>query len=87
MIEAHLKSSLRKDSNSKVINISYDSSIKILSIISSDNKFEIFKVNTEKEENDHLLKKLLRTEKKKLLKRKREEDNEEEEKSEDEKIN
>jgi hypothetical protein len=71
MIEAHLKCNLRKDSNSRVININYDPLLNTLTVISSDNKFEIFKVNTAKEESEHLIKKMIRLEKRKILKRKR----------------
>lgn len=69
MLEAHLQSTLRKDSNSKVLDITYYSNLKALSILSSDNKLEIFKVTLDK--HDTLIKKLVRTEKRKILKRKK----------------
>lgn len=58
MLEAHLKSTLKKDSNSKVLEIHYHEDLKILTVLSSDNKFEIFKLNIDKE--DSLIKKILR---------------------------
>ena len=71
MIEANLKGNLRKDSNARVLMINYDSELTILTVVSSDNKVELFKVSPEKEENQKLIKKIIRQEKKKQLKRKR----------------
>lgn len=60
---------IKKDSNARVLEINYLNDLKILTTISSDNKFEIIKVNIDKK--DSLIKKLLRNEKRKALKRKR----------------
>ena len=70
-LECLLSTSLRKDSNQRALELIYHSDQKLLSVLSSDNKLEVFKVTTEKKES--LLKKLFRTEKRKALKRKRKE--------------
>jgi hypothetical protein len=51
--------------------MSYSSTINHLIVLSSDNKFELIKVNIDNK--DSILKKMLRHEKRKALKRKREE--------------
>ena len=63
-------STIKKDSGSRVLEISYSSTINHLMVLSSDNKFELIKVNLDNKES--ILKKLLRHEKRKQLKRKRE---------------
>jgi hypothetical protein len=69
MLEANLKGSLKKDSGSKTLEVLYEQRLKILAVVSTDNKLEIFRVNTDK--SDSLVKKLLRYEKRQLLKRKK----------------
>jgi hypothetical protein len=68
-LELALVGNLKKDSGSRVLEMNYDRSLRLLEVLSSDNKFELFKVNIDKK--DSLIKKLLRVEKRKALKRKR----------------
>jgi hypothetical protein len=51
--------------------MSYSETLSNLMILSSDNRFELVKVNTDNQES--IVKKLIRIEKRKTLKRKREE--------------
>jgi len=64
-------STIKKDSNSRVLEMSYSQTLQYLMILSSDNKFELVKVNIENQES--IVKKLIRIEKRKTLKRKRDE--------------
>ena len=64
-------STIKKDSNSRVLEMSYSQTLQHLMILSSDNKFELVKVNIENQES--IVKKLIRIEKRKTLKRKRDE--------------
>lgn len=70
-LECNYVSTIKKDSGNRVLEMSYSSTINHLMVLSSDNKFELIKVNLDNKES--ILKKLLRHEKRKALKRKREE--------------
>ena len=54
-----------------MLEMSYSQTLQYLMVLSSDNKFELIKVNTENQES--IVKKMIRVEKRKALKRKREE--------------
>ena len=62
---------MKKDSGAKLLEMYYNADLKQLSLISSDNKLELFKVNLDNKEQ--MIKKLLRVEKRRALKRKRQE--------------
>lgn len=70
-LECNYVSTIKKDSGNRVLEMSYSSTINHLMVLSSDNKFELIKVNLDNKES--ILKKMLRHEKRKALKRKREE--------------
>jgi WD40 repeat protein len=70
-LECNYASTIKKDSGNRVLEMSYSSTINHLIVLSSDNKFELIKVNLDNK--DSILKKMLRHEKRKVLKRKREE--------------
>jgi hypothetical protein len=70
-LECNYESTIKKDSGTRVLEMSYSSTINHLMVLSSDNKFELIKVNLDNKES--ILKKMLRHEKRKALKRKREE--------------
>lgn len=70
-LECNYVSTIKKDSNSRVLEMSYSETLSHLMILSSDNRFELVKVNTDNQES--IVKKLIRIEKRKTLKRKREE--------------
>ncbi len=69
-LECNFVSTIKKDSGSRVLEMSYSSTINHMMVLSSDNKLELIKVNLDNK--DSILKKLLRHEKRKQLKRKRE---------------
>ena len=70
-LECNYASTIKKDSGNRVLEMSYSSTINHLIVLSSDNKFELIKVNLDNK--DSILKKMLRHEKRKALKRNREE--------------
>ena len=76
-LECNFISTVKKDSGSRVLEISYDPKTNMVMILSSDNKFELIKVNINRK--DSILKKLIRQEKRKQLKRKRDEVDEDDE--------
>ena len=70
-MECNYVSTIKKDSNNRVLEMSYSQTLQYLMILSSDNKFELVKVNIDNQES--IIKKLIRVEKRKTLKRKRDE--------------
>ena len=70
-LECNYASTIKKDSGNRVLEMSYSSTINHLIVLSSDNKFELIKLNLDNKES--ILKKMLRHEKRKTLKRKRDE--------------
>ena len=68
-LEVKIHQKIKKESTSKVVELKYIDSQKLLGCLSGDNKIEFFKVNIDNHEN--ILKKMVRTEKRRALKRKR----------------
>ena len=66
-VKLELVSSLINESSSRSLQLTFDKRRSMLLVLSSDNKLEIFKVNTDKPEA--ILKKLVKLEKKMALKR------------------
>lgn len=62
-----LSSTFSKESTARVIQMAYERKNKMLIVLNSDNKLEMFKVNVDKPET--IMKKLIRQEKKRSLKR------------------
>jgi U3 small nucleolar RNA-associated protein 12 len=75
-LECNYVSTIKKDSGSRVLEMTYSQTLQCLMVLSSDNKFEIIKVNVDKKES--IVKKMMRVEKRRALKRRREQMEEEE---------
>jgi WD40 repeat protein len=73
-LKSHSK--LKKESSSKVIELQYENSQRLISCLSADNKIEYFRVNIDNQEA--ILKKMIRIQKRQNLKRKKVEQQEEE---------
>lgn len=73
-LKSHSK--IKKESSSKVIELQYENSQRLISCLSGDNKIEYFRVNIDNQEA--ILKKMVRIQKRQNLKRKKVEQQEEE---------
>ena len=68
-IEAQFTSfTLKKESNTRVMEMHYIQDLKIIYVLSQDSRLELFKINFDNKKS--LLSKIVRSEKRKLLKRK-----------------